>query len=120
MANIRMSRINSEIQRAVAEIITNRLQNPNLDGYIISVVDVNTASDLSFAKVYISVLSTDETKSLVLSELIKAKSFIKRELTRLVRLRRTPELEFEIDNTYEKSQKILNLFDKISTDNKGE
>ena len=46
MANIRMSRVNSEIQRAVAEIINNKLRNPNLDGYIISVVDVENTAQL--------------------------------------------------------------------------
>lgn len=120
MANIRMSRVNSEIQRAVAEIINNKLRNPNLDGYIISVVDVDTAPDLSAARVYISVLSTNETKTLVLSEIMRSKSYIKKELMHMVRLRRVPELEFVLDDTYEKSQRILGLFDQISTENKGE
>lgn len=120
MANIRMSRINSELQRAIAEIINNKLMNPNLDGYIISVVDVETSPDLSYAKVFISVLTTNEAKTLVLSEIMRAKSFIKKEVMKMVRLRRMPELEFVLDDTYEKSQKILNLFDKISHEDKGE
>ena len=46
MANVRMSRINSEMQKAIAEIIANRMRNPDFDGLIISVTKVETAPDL--------------------------------------------------------------------------
>ena len=114
MANIRMSRINAEMQKAIAEIVNNRLHNPALDGLIISILDVDTAPDLSLAKVAVSVLSTDDTKKLVVDELNKAKGYIKRELMRMVRLRTTPDLVFSVDNSYERGQKILSLIDQIS------
>jgi len=115
MANIRMSRINSELQKAIADIVNNKIHNPALDGLIISILNVDTAPDLSLAKVGVSVLSTDETKSAVVSELNKAKGFIKRELMRMVRLRTTPELVFSVDNSYERGQKILSLIDQVSS-----
>ena len=118
MANIRMSRINGELQKAVSEVVLNRLNNPSLDGLIISIVDVNTAPDLSFAKVAVSVLSTDETKNLVVAELNRAKNFIKREVMRIVRLKSMPDLMFVVDNSYEKGQKIMELIEKVSNENK--
>ncbi len=114
MANIRMSRINSEIQRAVADIIHNRLNNPDLDGLIISVTYVDTAADLSLAKIGISVLSTDDTRDLVLLHLSKAKSFIRRELAKLVRLRTLPDIEFVKDDSYEKGKKLLDLIEDVA------
>lgn len=120
MANIRMSRINGELQKAIAEVINNRLNNPNLDGLIISVIDVDTAADLSLAKVGISVLSTDETERLVVGEIKRAKNFIRHEVMRMVRLKTMPELEFYVDNSYEKSQHIMNLIDKVSKETKDE
>ena len=117
MANIRMSRINGELQKAIAEIVS-RLNNPDLDGLIISIVDVDTASDLSLAKVAVSVLSTDETKSLVVATLNRCKNYIKHELIRKVRLKTLPDLVFSVDDSYEKGQKIMNLIDKVSNDNK--
>ncbi len=113
MANIRMSRINGELQKAIADVINNRLNNPNLDGLIISVIYVDTAADLSLAKVGVSVLSTDETERLVVRELNKAKSFIRHEVMHMVRLKTMPELEFYVDNSYEKSQHIMKLIDNL-------
>lgn len=118
MANIRMSRINGEIQKAIAEVVANRLNNPELDGLIISIINVDTAPDLSFAKVAVSVLSTNETKNLVVAELNRAKNFIRREVMRMVRLRTMPDLMFIIDDSYEKGQKIMNLIDKVSSEHK--
>ena len=118
MANIRMSRVNGEIQKAIADVVSNRLNNPELDGLIISILDVDTAPDLSFAKVAVSVLSTDEIKNLVVAELNKAKNFIRREVMRMIRIKTMPDLIFYVDNTYEKGQKIMELIDKVSSENK--
>lgn len=118
MANIRMSRINGEIQKAIAEVVNNRLNNPDLDGLIISIIDVDTAPDLSFAKVAVSVLSTDQTKNLVVAELNRAKNYIKREVMRIVKLKAMPDLTFYVDNSYEKGQKIMELINKVSGENK--
>ena len=117
MANIRMSRINGELQKAIAEIV-GKMNNPDFDGLIISITDVDTSADLSIAKVAVSVLSTDETKKVIVAELNKAKSFIRRELMRIVRLRSMPELIFSVDDSYEKGQKLINLIDKVSNDSK--
>ena len=105
MANIRMSRINGEVQKAIAEVVSNRLNNPNLEGLIISILGVDTAPDLSFAKVAVSVLSTEEKKNMVVAELNKAKNFIRREVMRMIRLKAMPDLIFYVDNSYEKVKK---------------
>ena len=119
MANIRMSRINGEIQKAIAEVVS-KMNNPELDGLIISIVDVDTTADLSMAKVAVSVLSNDETKDMVVAVLNKAKSFIRREVMRMVRLRSMPELFFNKDDSYEKSQKLMNLIEKVSNEDRAE
>ena len=118
MANIRMSRVNGELQKAIADVISNRLNNPKLESLIISIVGVNTAPDLSIAKVSVSVLSTDETKKMVVDELNHAKNFIRREVMRMIRLRTIPEFIFNLDDSYEKGQKIMNLIDSVSSQNK--
>ena len=119
MANIRMSRINGEIQKAIAEVVS-KMNNPEIDGLIISIVDVDTAADLSLAKVAVSVLSNDQTKDLVVAHLNKAKNFIRHEVMRMVRLRTMPDLVFTKDDSYEKSQKIMSLIEKVSNEDRGE
>ena len=119
MAGFRMERINSELQKAIADIIANKLRNPELEGIIISITDVDTAADLSYAKVLVSVLGDSYTKDIVLTVLNNAKSFIRKELMHMVRLRTMPNLEFSLDESYEKGQKIIKLIDQISGDEDG-
>ena len=117
MAKFRMERINSELQKAIADIIANKLRNPELENIIISVTDVDTAADLSYAKVLVSVLGTGNAKDIVLAVLNNAKAFIRKELMHMVRLRTMPALDFRLDESYEKGQKIIKLIDTISGDN---
>ena len=114
MAKFRMERINSELQKAIADIIANKLRNPELENIIISVTEVDTAADLSYAKVLVSVLGNENMKDMVLAILNNAKAFIRKELMSMVRLRTMPNLEFKLDESYEKGQKIIKLIDKIS------
>lgn len=115
MANIRMSRINGELQKAIAEIVS-KMNNPEFEGQIISIANVDTTSDLSLARVSVSVLSNDLTKDLVVAVLNKAKNYIRHELMKMVRLRAMPDLIFKVDDSYEKSQRLINLIEKVSND----
>lgn len=114
MANVRMSRVNSEMQKVIAEIISNRMRNPEFDGLIISVTKVETAPDLKNARVYISVLSGAETKNLVVNTLNRAKGFVRHELSHMIRLKSVPELDFKLDNSLEEGQKIMDIIEKLS------
>ena len=115
MANVRMSRINAEIQKCVAEIITNKINNPAIDGMIVSVVRVDTAPDLSDAKVFISILGSDEQKKSCFDAIVNATGFIRHELSRMVRLKSIPTLNFKVDNSYENSERINALLEQIKT-----
>ena len=53
----RILRINSEIQKAISEIILHEVKNPMVTG-IISVTKVDTTQDLEIAKVYVSIFTT--------------------------------------------------------------
>lgn len=115
MANVRMSRINAEIQKCVAEIITNKINNPAIDGMIVSVVRVDTAPDLSDAKVFISILGNEEQKKNCFLAIVNAGGFIRHELSRMVRLKSIPTLNFKVDNSYENSERINSLLEQIKT-----
>ena len=115
MANVRMSRINAEIQKCVAEIITNKINNPAIDGMIVSVVRVDTAPDLSDAKVFISILGSDEQKKSCFDAIVNSGGFIRHELSRMVILKSIPTLNFKVDNSYENSERINALLEQIKT-----
>ena len=120
MANVRMSRVNAEIQKCIAEIINNKLNNPDIDGIIVSVNKVDTAPDLKEAKVYISVLGGDEQKERSFKAIQKSAGFIKFELSHMIRLKTVPNLNFKFDTSFEDSERIMSLIDQIHTGDNNE
>ena len=114
MANVRMSRINAEIQKCIAEIINNKLNNPDIDGVIVSVNKVDTAPDLAEAKVYVSVLVNEEQKIKSFKAVEKSAKFIRFELSHMMRLRTVPNLIFKFDTSFEDSERIMNLIDSLN------
>jgi ribosome-binding factor A len=58
MSNIRLSRINEDFRREIEDIITKSMKDPGL-ATLVSVVRVEVTRDLSYAKVYVSVMGTE-------------------------------------------------------------
>ena len=115
MKNTRMSRVDAEIQRALAEIITH-FDDVNITGSLISIMKVETFSDFSMAKVYVSVLGDKSKKSLIVKKLNDNKKTIRYELAHSLRLRNVPELIFIVDEVEERAAKVLKLFEQIEGD----
>lgn len=109
----RQDRLNSELQKEIYEIISRRLKNP-LITEMFSVLKVDCAKDLSFARVYISVYSKDKEKSERTFNAIKddAKK-IRYELSKSMILRTVPELSFILDDSMEYSDKINKILGEI-------
>jgi ribosome-binding factor A len=97
----RISRISEEVKKEVSSIIQNEIKDPRLPQFV-SVVSAKVTKDLRYAKVYISVLGTEEEKKNAISALKSAAGFIRREIGRRIQLRYTPELQFELDNSIER------------------
>ena len=115
MKNTRMSRVDAEIQKALAEIITH-FDDVNITGSLISIMKVETFSDFSMAKVYVSVLGDKSKKGLIVKKLNENKKTIRYELAHSLRLRNVPELVFIVDEVEERAAKVLKLFEQIEGD----
>ncbi|RCX11405.1 ribosome-binding factor A [Anaerobacterium chartisolvens] len=96
----RTSRISEEVKREISNIIQNELKDPRLPG-LLSIISANVTRDLRYAKVYVSVMGSEEDKKNAISALKSAAGFIRRELGHRVQLRYTPEIQFELDNSIE-------------------
>ena len=57
----REQRLNSEFQREIYDILKNKVKDPEISE-MFSILEVDTTNDLKYAKVYVSVFSTDENK----------------------------------------------------------
>lgn len=106
----RSQRVNHLLREEVADIISNRVKDPRL-GFL-TVTDVDVTVDLKLARVYISVLK-DEEKELTMEILNSAKSFIRSELGRRLRMKFIPALEFRLDTTAQYGEKIERLLKAI-------
>lgn len=108
----RINRINEEIKKALSDIIANSIKDPRLP-MLTSITSVETAKDLKYADVYFSVLGGDAERAAAFSALKSASGFIRRELSRKVELRYTPELRFKEDKSIENGIYMSSLIDKI-------
>lgn len=111
MKNIRIERINSEIQKIVSQIIDTELRDPQIDA-IISVNQVDTTPDLAYSKVYISSIGKTP-KEEVVARLKGAGGFIRGQLSKRINLRITPRLEFILDTSEEYASKIDKILKTI-------
>ena len=108
MASNRIGRINEEIQREISALIRT-VKDPRVaQAGMISVTAVEATPDLSYAKIYISVLEKGDSAQ-VLKGLKSASGYLRRELGQALKLRHTPELQFEQDDSIDKGAHILNL-----------
>ncbi len=114
----RMDKLNSEFQKDLYEIIAHKIKNP-LITEMFSILKVDTSKDLSFAKVYISVFSTNAEKKKTTFDAIKEEANrIRYELAKISNIRTVPKLQFLSDDSMEYSDKMDKLFAQIKKENK--
>lgn len=85
-----------------------------------TVMDVRTSPDLRHAKVFVSVLGTEEEKQLTLVALVGARGFIRACVGEKVTLKYLPELHFELDRTLEHAARIEEILDSLEIEDREE
>ncbi len=108
----RIERVNNLIRQEISELLQRQIKDPRLSSFI-AVTDVDTSPDLKYAKVFVSCISSQEKKKEILSALATASGFIRSELTRRLKLRRIPELNFYWDDSIEQGAHLLELIDRV-------
>ena len=110
MANIKIERLNHAFQEEISMILMTEIKDEDIK--FVTITGVDTTSDLSYAKVYFTVL--DETKKeTTLEALNGAASFIRSKLAERVEIRHTPELKFIYDTSIEYGNHIEEIIDSI-------
>lgn len=110
MASNRIGRINEEVQRELASLLR-ELKDPRVSG-LISITNVEVTPDLRFAKVYVSVLETEQAKD-TLKGLKSAGGYLRRELGARLNLRHTPQLDFVLDDSIAYGAHIFDILSKL-------
>ena len=112
MKSIRIERINAEIQKAISYIIDNDIRDPQIDA-IISVSSVETTPDLSYCRVFITSIGNTPSNE-VLARIKGAAGFIRGKLSKMIKLRITPRLEFLKDESVEYASNIESILKNIT------
>lgn len=111
--SVKNIRINSEVQREMSQIIREEIKDPRVHP-MTSVMAVEVTPDLKFAKIFISVLGSEEEKEKTMEGLKKSASFARGQLARRMNLRNTPELTFILDNSIEYGVTMSKRIDEVN------
>ena len=114
--SVRANRVGEQMKKELGDIIGRKIKDPRI-GFV-TVTDVQVTGDLQQATVYISVLGDDQQRENTLLGLAKARGFIRSEIGQRIRLRKTPEITFEFDESIGYGNKIETLLHQIHNENK--
>lgn len=117
MPSYRINRVNEDIQRELSELLRT-VKDPRVSSHMLSVVRVDTANDLSSSKIYISALDQGDEKD-IRRGLKSASGYLRRELSRAMNLRHTPELIFVLDNSIDEGSRIIRLMNQLEENGHG-
>ena len=98
--SIKNTRVNTEVQRELSNIIRGGIKDPRV-APMTSVVAVEVAPDLKTCKAYISVFGDEQAQADTVKGLQNAEGYIRRELARNINMRNTPEIKFVLDQSIE-------------------
>jgi ribosome-binding factor A len=110
MTTYRIERLNKEFLRLIAEMLSGSVKNDTAREAILTSVDCSR--DLSFAKVYFTLLD-ESRKDEVTSALNTVKGAVRGRLGKIMRIRQIPDLRFVFDDSEKRARSIDALIDKV-------
>jgi ribosome-binding factor A len=113
MGTRRRERVGELIREELSELIRREVKDPRISG-LISVTEVITSPDLRHARVFVSIMGTEEEKQQVEKGLAAAKGFLRKALGERLTLRYTPELIFQRDESIERGSRLLQLIEEVA------
>jgi ribosome-binding factor A len=114
MKEIRKMKLESLILRELSGLIQRRRIKDDRIG-LVSISRVNLAPDLSTMTVYISLFGEEKENRLTWKALLDASGFLQSTVGKNLRLRVTPKLRFEIDETIKEGDRIIDLIESGRT-----
>lgn len=109
---IRPEKVAHLMRREVADILERKLRDPRI-GLAVTVTDVEVTSDLSFARIYVTVMGDVSQRKVTMEGLQRATGFIRHELGDRLDLREVPEIRFVYDTSLDRGARVDELLRKI-------
>lgn len=115
MTKHRANRLAETLKQDISQLIREDLKDPRI-GFV-TVTSVDVADDLGHAKVYVSVLGSEEEGKASLDALNRAAGYVRSEIGKRVRLRHVPEIVFKYDPSIQHGAHIAKLLRDVGTSN---
>jgi ribosome-binding factor A len=109
-----MRRVDEAVREVLGDAVTQDLKDPRV-GFV-TVTEVRTSPDLRHARVFVSVFGTPDEQAATLEGLASAHGILQGRIARELRLKRTPALEFTLDDTAAKAAKLEALIEDVTED----
>ena len=114
----KIKKLTIDIQREVSFIINTKIKDPRI-GFI-TVTDARLSPDGKCLDIYVSIMDKDDQLEKRLDALKKCSGFIKKNLTRRMKLRNIPELKFIYDGSVKRGLKISEILKEIDMNKENE
>jgi ribosome-binding factor A len=108
----RSERVAEGIREEVATFLAEDAKDPRLVG-LVTVTGVDVTRDLRHAKVFVSIMGSDEEREATLAGLDSAASHLRSRIGRALRLRVAPEITFRYDESIARAAKIEALLAEL-------
>lgn len=119
--NQRMQRLGDQIQRELAVLIRDEVNDPRLTGFV-TISSVKVSSDLGYADIYVTIMEPELNDAMSkhsheesLKVLNKAAGFLRTELSHRLKTRTTPRLRFHYDEVTARGNYMMDLINKAVT-----
>lgn len=106
----RKLRVQDQLREEVSQIIFKDIKDPGI-GFV-TIMEVKLTEDLKIAKVFCSVYGNEEEKAKSMAALNRSKGYIKFLLGQRIRLKYIPDINFVLDDTFEKVARIEEILKK--------
>jgi len=112
----RVERVASLIRREVSELLIGGIKDERVSQGMVSVTTVEVAGDLQHCKIFVSIFGGEDDRSQAMAGLRSASAYVKGELGRRLKMRRTPEVVFVLDRGLEHGTTVLSLLNKLESE----
>jgi ribosome-binding factor A len=111
VSKFRAARISERIREELSDLLIKQVNDPRLAG--VSITDVEVDRELAFANIYFSAIEGSERAAEIKDGFQHAQGFLRAELSHRINLRVFPRLRFHWDPTFERAERIEQLFTEL-------
>ena len=108
----RTARLDELLREEISTVLTRDVDDPRI-GFV-TITDVEVAPDLQHAKVWVSVIGSEEERQQTLRALSRAMPYVRQRLGKL-RLKRIPQLHVKLDATAERGTRLLRILGDLES-----